>query len=143
MAKKDKEESPAVIAALLIEELDISPDLLRERWSEIEPETVLDKELESRIRHWATDLHLSPERREFRRLLAVRLLDCDRQNAALDEMDRLLALAHISDGRDLPEDPKEAAFIKTIYEAEKSSKAGWMGTYRRWSKRCTSTQKAR
>lgn len=116
---KAKPKDSAVTAALLVEELDISPELLSERWPNLKPETVLNEELESRIRHWAADLHLSSERREFRRVLALRLLDCDRQNAALDEIDRLLALAHTSEGLDLPKDLKEAAFIKTIYEAEK------------------------
>ena len=47
------------------------------------------------------------------------MIDADRQNAALDEVERLIALAHSSDGEELPADPKEAAFIKTIYESEK------------------------
>ena len=125
MSSKSKAKTEAatdvatMTAALIAEELNIAPDAMQDRWPGLSPDTELDAQQEERIRYWAAELALTPERRELRNLLKSRIIDADRQNAALDEVERLIALAHSSDGEELPADSKEAAFIKTIYESEK------------------------
>ena len=116
---KSATDIATMTVALIVEELNIAPEAMRERWPGFNPDTELDAQQEERIRYWAAELALTPERRELRNLLKSRMIDADRQNAALDEVERLIALAHSSDGEELPADPKEAAFIKTIYESEK------------------------
>lgn len=120
---KTKTEAAADMAtmtvALIAEELNVALEAVRDRWPALNPDTELDAQQEERIRYWAAELALTPERRELRNLLKSRMIDADRQNAALDEVERLIALAHSSDGKELPADLKEAAFIKTIYESEK------------------------
>ncbi|MGC1215988.1 MAG: hypothetical protein WA883_00850 [Phormidesmis sp.] len=120
---KAKTETATDIATmtvtLIAEELNIEPEMIQDRWPGLNSDTELDAEQEERIRYWAAELALTPERRELRNLLKSRMIDADRQNAALDEVERLIALAHSSDGEELPADSKEAAFIKTIYASEK------------------------
>ena len=125
MSSKSKVKTEAttdfkiMTTALLAQELNISLDTMRDRWPTLDSDTELDAQKEERIRYWAAELVLTPERRELRSLLKSRMIEADRQNAALDEVERLIALAHSSGGEELPADPKEAAFIKTIYESEK------------------------
>lgn len=125
--KSNKPDTPTLTAAALVAELDIDPEQLKERWPALTPETAIDETMESRIRYWAADLQVSSERQQLRKLLELRLLESDRQNAALDEIDRLLAVAHASDGQDLPADPKEAALIAAIWQSEKKCRGRMAG----------------
>ncbi|MEL6554886.1 MAG: hypothetical protein AAFQ63_15690 [Cyanobacteria bacterium J06621_11] len=114
-----KTNIPQLTVAMLGEELNISPDLFQAHWPALTAETVIDRDLEARIRYWANNLYLSPAQQELRRLLAQRLMACDYQESALNEIDRLLSVAEASNGKDLPTDPTTRAFIKEIWQAEK------------------------
>ena len=62
-------DSITMTAALIAEELNIASDAMRNRWPGLSPDTELDVQQEERIRYWAAELALTPERRELRNLL--------------------------------------------------------------------------
>lgn len=123
MPNRQKKTHPAPETQPTVTELaaalGVTTELLQERFDDIDLDTVASAELEEAIRDWANQLPQPEDRTELRRLMAIRLMDCDRQNAALDEIDALVALCEQSSGRRLPDHPAEAALIREIWLGEK------------------------